>query len=41
LPQLGWRRQEAGQWQREKELLRFDIKDNKKELVIQFSLTPQ
>ena len=41
LPQLGWRRQEAGGWQRENELLRFDMSDNKKGLVIQISLTPQ
>jgi len=41
LPELGWRRQEAGRWQRENELLRFDMSDDPKGLVIQFSLTPQ
>ncbi len=41
LPQLGWRRQEAGGWQRENELLRFNMRDNKLGLIIQFSLTPQ
>ena len=41
LPQLGWRRARAGGWLRENELLRFDIRDNKSGLVIQFSLTPQ
>ncbi len=41
LPELGWRRQETGGWQRENELLRFDMRDNKNGLVIQFSLTPQ
>ncbi len=41
LPELGWRRQERGRLQRENELLRFDMRDNKNGLVIQFSLTPQ
>ena len=41
LPQLGWRRKEAGGWQRENELLRLDMKGGQKGLVIQFSLTPQ
>ena len=41
LPQLGWRRERAGGWLRENELLRFDVRDNKSGLVIQFSLTPQ
>ena len=41
LPQLGWRRVEANSWLREHELLRFDMRDQKKGLVIQFSLTPQ
>ena len=41
LPQLGWRRQADGVWQRENELLRFDMRREKKELVIQFSLAPR
>ena len=41
LPQLGWRRADAGGWLRENELLRFDMRDDKSGLVIQFSLTPQ
>ena len=41
LPQLGWRKLQAMVWQRENELLRFDMRDDPKGLVIQFSLTPQ
>ena len=41
LPQLGWRKRGTGQWQREKELLQFEVRDENHELVIQFSLTPQ
>jgi len=41
LPQLGWHRVEAESWLREKELLRFDIRESKEGMVIQFSLTPQ
>ena len=41
LPQLGWRRQQAGSWQRENELLRLDMRDNKLGLVVEFSLTPK
>jgi len=41
LPELGWRRQEAGGWQRENEILRFDMRDDQKGLVVQFSLTPR
>ena len=41
LPQLGWRRVEAESWLREKELLRYDMRESKKGIVIQFSLTPQ
>jgi hypothetical protein len=41
LPELGWHRQAAGSWQRENERLQFDMRDDKKGLVIQFSLTPR
>jgi hypothetical protein len=41
LPQLGWRRVEAESWLREKEILRFDIRESKEGMVIRFSLTPQ
>lgn len=41
LPQLGWHRKAAGLWQRENELLRFDMRRENKELVIQFSLMPR
>ena len=41
LPQLGWRKLQAMVWQRENELLRFDMRDDPKGLIIQFSLTPQ
>lgn len=41
LPQLGWRRQKAGAWQRESERLRLDMMVGKGGLTIQFSLTPQ
>lgn len=41
LPQLGWRRKDAGTWHREGELLQFDMRQENKELVIQFSLMPR
>jgi len=41
LPQLGWRKKGPGRWHRENEVLRFDVKDEKKGLVIQFSLAPK
>lgn len=41
LPQLGWDRQGAEAWRREKEILRLNMDERDEGLVIQFSLTPQ
>ena len=41
LPQLGWRPHRAGDWRRENEILRLDMKDGEYGVVIQFTLTPQ
>jgi hypothetical protein len=41
LPQLGWRLKHGHSWQRENELLQLDLKREKSELVVQFSLSPR
>lgn len=41
LPQLGWRPRQNGGWQRDNEVLQFNMKQTNAGLVIEYSLTPQ